>query len=147
MRQIKKFSKLTNEAYELFASLSEDVTGNAHIARRYAAEMRNYRDIIDDYLALLQIHDLVTSTDATNVPEKVAKIAKERKLERLSLIAEMEDFKEEYLHASHLRNQSIFMQLFADIEAYANKTAPEDFDLDVCDMRKIGSDLFYGLRI
>ena len=105
--------------------------------------MRNYRDMIDDYLALLLINDASLEKNT----EKVAEIAKERKLERLSLIAEMEDFKEEYLHASHLRNQSIFMQLFADIEAYANKTAPEDFDLDVCDMRKIGSDLFYGLRI
>ena len=142
-QKLKEFSSLANEAYEIFTALKEDATGSAHLARRYAAEMRNYRDMIDDYLALLLINDASLEKNT----EKVAKIAKERKLERLSLIAEMEDFKEEYLHASHLRNQSIFMQLFADIEAYANKTAPEDFDLDVCDMRKIGSDLFYGLRI
>ena len=58
----------------------------------------------------------------------------------------MEDFKEEYLHASHLRNQSIFMQIFADIEAYAKKTPAEEFTLDVCDLRNIASDMMNTMR-
>jgi hypothetical protein len=83
---------------------------------------------------------------AKGAQKKIAKIAAERKINRIELIAEMEDFKEEYLHASHLRNQSIFMQTFADIEAYANKTPAKDFKLDVLDMREIGSKTFYNLR-
>ena len=58
----------------------------------------------------------------------------------------LEQVKEAYLMASHMRNQTIFMQMFADIEAYANATAPENLDLNVLDMRGIGSKTFYGLR-
>jgi hypothetical protein len=54
--------------------------------------------------------------------------------------------KEEYLMASHMRNQTIFMQMFADIAAYASKTAPEALDLNLLDMRAIGSNTFFGLR-
>lgn len=143
---LKTVSALANEAYELFETLKADVTGNTHMARRYAAEMRNYRDIVDDFLALLKIYDLANDPEAKGAQKKIAKIAAERKINRIELIAEMEDFKEEYLHASHLRNQSIFMQTFADIEAYANKTPAKDFKLDVLDMREIGSKTFYNLR-
>ena len=144
--KLKELSSLANEVYELFEKLRQDVTANYQLARRYSAEMRNYRDIVDDYIALLEIHDILGDESIGNAPQKVSQIAKARKLNRLSLIAEMEDFKEEYLHASHLRNQSIFMQVFADIEAYANKTAVKDFKLDVCDMREIGSKTFFNLR-
>ena len=92
------------------------------------------------------LHDIVNDAAKTDAQEKVAAIAKERRLERYALIAEMEDFKEEYLHASHLRNQSIFMQLFTDIENYASTTSTEEFELDVTDMRKIGGKIFYYLR-
>ena len=142
---IKTSAKL-NEAYEIFNELRNDPTGDTELARRYAAELRNYRDMVDDYLALYKMHDLVNDGTESDAQAKIAAIAKERKLERYALISEMEDFKEEYLHASHLRNQSIFMQLFADIENYAETTPAESFKLDVCDMRSIGSKAFYNLR-
>lgn len=144
--KLHEVSALANEAYELFESLRGDVYGNYRIARRYASEMRNYRDIVDDYIALLEIHDLIENDSVSDKAKRTAEIAKARKTERLSLIAEMEDFKEENLHASHLRNQSIYMQVFADIEAYASRVSESDFKLDVTDMRDIGSKAFYNLR-
>ncbi len=144
--QMKEFIKLADKTIELFEELCSDVTGNAAQARRYAAEAKNHRDILEDYLVLLEIHDILKGKITKTSAKKIAEMAKERKLKRLGLIREMESFKEEYLHASHLRNQSIFMQMFADIEAYANTTAPKDFRLDVTDMARIGSKTFFNLR-
>jgi hypothetical protein len=122
--KLHEISKFTDEAYKVFEKLRSDLSGDSHMARRYSSEVRNKRDIVDDYIALLEIDTIVKSGDK-DANKKVAKIAADRRKNRLELIAEMEDFKEEYLHASHLRNQSIFMQLFADIEAYAKKTPAE----------------------
>ncbi len=141
---IKTSAKL-NEASEIFTELRNDPSGDTELARRYAAELRNYRDMVDDYLALYKIHDLVTANES-GAQAKVAEIARARKLERYSLMAEMEDFKEEYLHASHLRNQSIFMQFFADLESYAESTPAEEFSINVKDMRKFASKAFMNLR-
>ena len=143
--KLHELSKLANEAYKAFARLATDYSGNYKQARRYAAEARNYRDIVDDYIALLEIDSIVKSGD-NDAAKKVKKIASARRLNRLDLLAEMEDFKEEHLHASHLRNQSLFMQVFADIEAYANKTPKEEFTLDVTDLRNIASDMMNTMR-
>jgi hypothetical protein len=144
--EFAKTSVKLNEAYKIFNSLRNDPTGDTELARRYAAELRNYRDMVDDYLALFKVHDLLNSETENDAQAKIAVIAKERKLERYALIAEMEDFKEEYLHASHLRNQSLFMQVFADIEAYAKKTPKEEFTLDVTDLRPIASEMMNIMR-
>ena len=143
--KLHEVSKIADETYKAFEKLRSDFTGNFEMARRYAAEARNYRDIVDDYIALLEIDGIVKS-GAKDANKKVAKIAAARRQCRLELIAEMEDFKEEYLHASHLRNQSIFMQIFADIEAYAKKTPAEEFTLNVCDLRNIASDMMNTMR-
>jgi len=143
--KLHELSKLADETYKAFEKLRQDLSGNFEMARRYSAEARNYRDIVDDYIALLEIGDIVKSKDK-DANKKVAKIAGARRKCRLELLAEMEDFKEEYLHASHLRNQSIYMQIFADIEAYAKKTPAEEFTLDLCDLRPIASDMMNTLR-
>ena len=143
--KLHELSKLANETYQLFERLRADLSGNYKMARRYSAAARNYRDIVDDYIALLEIDAIVKSGD-TDAPKKIAKIAATRRRLRLELLTEMEEFKEEYLHASHLRNQSIFMQVFADIEAYAKNTPAEEFALDVTDLRPIASDMMNILR-
>ena len=143
--KLHELSKLANETYKAFESLKNDFSGDFKIARRYSAEARNNRDIVDDYIALLEIDAIVKSGDK-DAAKKVAKIASIRRKCRLELLAEMEDFKEEYLHASHLRNQSLFMQVFADIEAYAKSTPAEEFTLDVCDLRNIASNMMNIMR-
>ena len=76
----------------------------------------------------------------------MADIAGERKLARLELMDEFERTKEEFLAPSHLRNHSIYMQFFADLEAYLRNTAPEDISVDFTDFGKIGSEAFRKLR-
>ncbi len=138
---------ISNEAYNLFKELANDTSCDTLIARRYAGEMRNYRDVVEDYLALLDINRILSENKMSKeIAEKIGSIAKARKDERLSLMAEMENYKEDYLIPSHLRNQSIHMQVFADIEAYVNTTKPEEISLNVCDLRAIGSKIFYDLR-
>ena len=143
--KLHELSKLADETYKAFERLRADLSGDFKMARRYSAEARNYRDIVDDYIALLEIDAIVKSGDK-DAAKKVCKIAEKRRKNRLELLSEMEDFKEEYLHASHLRNQSIFMQVFADIEAYARKTPKEEFTLDVTDLRPIASEMLNTMR-
>ena len=143
--KLHELSKLADDTYKAFERLRADLSGDFNMARRYSAEARNYRDIVDDYIALLEIDAIVKSGDK-DAKRKVAKIAEKRRKNRLELLAEMEDFKEEYLHASHLRNQSLFMQIFADIEAYARKTPAEEFTLDVTDLRPIASEMMNIMR-
>lgn len=144
-QKLHEISKLANETYKLFERLRTDLTGNCKLARRYSAAARNYREIVDDYIALLEIDAAVKSTDK-DAKKKVIRIASARRRCRLELLCEMEDFKEEYLHASHLRNQSLHMQVFADIEAYAKSTPDEEFTLDVTDLRNIASDMMNVMR-
>ena len=144
--KLVEISSLAKEAYELFLDLSKDVTCDTEIARRYSGEMRNYYNIVMDYISLLSIHDLANGTITETTANKISEIARERKNARLSLMAEMEDYKENYLIPSHLRNQTIFMQMFADIEAYVNTTKPEEITLNVCDLTHIGSKSFFNLR-
>ena len=143
--KLHELSKLADEAYKAFERLRSDITGNFRMARRYSAEARNYRDIVNDYIALLEIDAIVKSGDK-DARKKVLKIATARRKCRLELLCEMESFKEEYLHASHLRNQSLFMQVFADIEAYCKKTSDDEFTLNVCDLRPIASDMMNIMR-
>ncbi|MBQ6902348.1 MAG: family 20 glycosylhydrolase [Oscillospiraceae bacterium] len=136
-----------DEAIPIFESLAEDTRCNTYLAKRFGCEMKNYRAIARDFLALLEIHDILEKSERDKtVSQAIADIAKTRKSERLSLMLEMESFKEEYLIPSHLRNQSIYMQIFSDIEAYVHETEPENLSLNVCDLREIGSRAFYKLR-
>jgi len=73
-------------------------------------------------------------------------MALERKLARLALMTRLEETKEEFLLASHMRNQTIFMQFFADLEGYLANTKPEDIKLDFLDMRYLESEAFKKLR-
>lgn len=140
-----ELSTLADETYKAFARLCDDQSGDYRLARRYAAEARNNREIVDDYIALLEIDGIVKSADP-KAAKKVVAIAAARRRNRLALMAEMEDFKEEYLHASHLRNQSIYLQIFADIEAFVTKNPEGVYTLDVCDLRGIASEISNILR-
>ena len=143
--KLHELSSLADKTYRAFRRLQDDLSGDFRLARRYAAEARNNREIVDDYIALLEIDEIVKSGDP-NAARKVERIAAARKASRLALLTEMEDFKEEYLHASHLRNQSIYMQVFADIEAYARTAPAGEFSLDVCDLRGIASEIMNIMR-
>ncbi len=146
-KQLSEIARLATEALGIFESISQDTRCNTQLARRFACEVNNYLCIAEDYLALLKIHDMVNACEKSDaICRKVADVASARKNARLSLMLRIETVKEHFLLPSHLRNQSIFMQLFADIESYANTAEPTEFNLDVRDLRPIASEVFYKLR-
>jgi len=145
--RLQEIVQMAQEALAIFESLAADADCDTDLARRFACEVGNYLALAKDFLALLAIHDLMAESKRTaQTSAKIAAIAKERKNARLSLMLKMELVKEAFLIPSHLRNQSIYLMVFADIEAYVNSTAPEALELDVCDLRNIGSKAFFKLR-
>lgn len=146
-KQLRDISEMAHRASGIFEKLSNCAECDNSLAKRFECEARNYGCIADDYLALIEIYELMEKNEKNEaVSGKVVAIAKERKAERISLMLAFERTKEEFLLPSHLRNQSIFMQLFADIEDYAVKTKPEKLDLNMCDLSEIGSENFFALR-
>ena len=103
--------------------------------------------LAEDYLALFTLYDLNGSGKLCACrAKKMAAIAGERKLARLALMDEFERTKEEFLAASHMRNHSIFMQFFADLEAYLTRTPAEEIRLDFTDFSGFASEQFMKLR-
>ena len=137
----------SREAQEIFKRIAKDAACNVKIAERFVYEFNNFICLVEDYQALLAIYDLMQKQERSAIiSERVGGLAKARKQARLEHMMLLEKVKEEYLWASHMRNQSIFMQMFADIESYVNSTEPEKLDLNLLDMRGVGSKAFYGLR-
>ena len=144
---LKKAASIANRGYKLFEKVSKNPACNTSLAHRYAVEMKNYRDLANDYLAFVEMNELLESgSDISEIKSRIQEIASERKNQKISLMLEMENYKESYLIPSHLRNLTIIMQAFADIEAYAATTKAEDFKLDMRDLRPIASKIFYEIR-
>lgn len=147
--EIKQIAVLAKEAACIFDSLSNDADCNIKIAKRFKYETLNYSVLSEDYIALFEMDKLAKKfmeTKCCYIKDKIQKIAKSRKEARLSLMALLEDTKEEFLMASHMRNQSIFMQYFADLEAYLANNKCEDITLDFHDNTHFASDAFMSLR-
>ena len=136
---------MAKQAKELFEEIALDPRCNVRMALRYAYEANYYLCLVEDYLALLQMVDYNESSCPYKY-EKIKNLAGERKLARLSLMGQMERTKEKFLFASHLRNQSIFMQFFADLEGYLAETDPSKVSLDFTDLSSIASQAFKELR-
>ena len=130
---------------QLWRDISSDARTDTALARRYAWEAAHIKVLTDDYLTLLKIHDLYSVQNTDNVG-KMADLARNRKLARLALMDEFEQTKEAYLAPSHLRNQSIYMQFFADLEGYLRATEPENIRLDFADFSSFASEAFKKLR-
>ena len=146
-QQLREIAKLSREALDIFEKLSRIAGGNVKLAARFACEANNYLCVAEDYLALMEIYDTIRAGERSDeVSSKIATLAAVRKQARYELMLRIENVKEAFLIPSHLRNQTIFMQMFADIENYVNAIEPEKLELDVCDLRNIGSRAFYKLR-
>lgn len=144
---LRQIADLARQAVALFDSLAADTRCNTDLARRFSCEANNYLALSEDFLALLQIHDILAKPERSSiVSETIRTLAASRKENRKSLMLKMELTKEPFLIPSHLRNQSIYMQTFADIEAYVSAADPASLELNVEDLRAIGSKAFYQLR-
>ena len=136
--------KLANRTYLAMLKLT-DVRDNTDLAKQYAAAARLYRDQAGDMLALLKMHDIISSGDK-NARTKIMKLAEARKLNRLDAMATLESISADFLVPAKLRNQSVYFQLFADIEAYAKNTNSKTFDLNLFDTENVTSKRFIQLR-
>jgi hypothetical protein len=149
LREINEIASMSKEASSLLRDVAADPRCNTKMAKRFLYEVENYLCLAEDYLALFKMIDLADTCNGqycTCVIEQIKDLAAERKLARLALMTRLEETKEEFLMASHMRNQTIFMQFFADLEGYLANTKAEDVKLDFYDMRYLESEAFRKLR-
>ena len=149
VQEIKNIAAIAKEAETIFDKLSLDADCNMFMARRYRYETMNYRTLCEDYLALIEMDRLagiLAQTRSESVKAEIQALAKSRKEARLSLMALLEETKEEFLLASHMRNHSIFMQYFADLESYLAATNVQDVVLNFENNTHFASSVFWYLR-
>lgn len=138
--------KSSARAKELFLKASRTDGCDKYFARRYGWEADNIFTLCEDYKALLYMHSLSAKGLDESSAEEIKNLALARKNARLNLMQTAEEIKESYLLSSHMRNQSIFMQIFADIANYIEKTPLNELALDFTDLTNIGSAEFKNLR-
>lgn len=169
LREIYEIASMAKEASMLFSEVAADPRCNTKLAKRFLYEVENYYCLAEDFLALIKMMDIAdelkmpsndgdddncndncndncTDTYRKTIIEKIKNMALERKIGRLVLMTRLEETKEEFLLASHMRNHSIFMQFFADLEGYLANTRPEEVKLNFYDMRYLESEAFKKLR-
>ena len=142
--KLTEVQALAKKTYVAMSNLT-DRRDNYQKAKQYAIAARLYLDLAGDMLAILKMHDIITSGDK-NARVKIMKLAEKRKLNRIDAIANIEDNTKEFLLAAKLRGQSVYFQLFADIEAYARSTDSQSFNLDLFDTDNVTSETYIKLR-
>ncbi|HOJ11479.1 MAG TPA: family 20 glycosylhydrolase [Clostridiales bacterium] len=145
LREINEIAVMAKEASALLDEVSADPRCNTKLAKRFGYEVENYRCLAEDYLAIFKMID-IADTCCKCKYEKIKDMALQRKLARLALMTRLEQTKEHFLMASHMRNHSIFMQFFSDLEGYMASTDPSEIKLDFFDMRYLESEAFRKLR-
>ena len=140
-RQLYSIASMAKEAIAIFRDLALDTRCDRAMADRMACECENYQCLVEDYITLLKMYDLTQSGDQ----KKIAPMARQRQHARLALMAHYQSTKEKFtLEALMMRNQSIFMQMFADIAAYIETT--DEPRLDLMNVAGIMSQRFFDLR-
>ena len=134
-------SAVAREARQIFLSLAERPGCDSFQALRQAYECENYLVLMEDWLAIFEMHDLCLKGDLLSV----AHIARSRVWERLALMRRCEDTKEAFIaKAMTMRQHSIFLQLYEDIANYCE--ANPDGQLSLLDMRHVLSQRSWWLR-
>ena len=143
-KNLVETEELANKTYLAMLKLT-DARDNVAAAKEYATAARLYRDLAGDMLAILKMHDIIVSNDK-NARVKIMKLAEKRKLNRLEAMAIQEEISEEFQIPFRLRNQSVYFQFFADIEAYAKSVSSKDFKLNLFDTDDVTSKRYIQLR-
>ena len=142
VRAMLQISGMAKEAKAIWDAIAADPACNRKQAETYAYEAHNYQVLVDDYLAMLRMMELAEAGEY----ETVRQMALARQQERVCLMSHLKAVKDHYNVAHQLRNHSIFMQFFADLAAYIEKTPAEEMKLDFFDMRYLASERFFWLR-
>lgn len=138
---LTEVSDMSREAVAIFNALANDPACDAATALLQLGECLNYQVLAEDWLAILKMQDLCESEQY----DSVAEIAKNRYDARLALMKHMEQYKERSVaEGMGLRQQSIFLQMFADIEKYARKS--QNFHWDLMNIYEILSERSFWLR-
>ena len=142
VRAMLQISSMAKEARSIWESIAADPACDQNMAAYFAYESDNYMVLVDDYLAMLRMMELAEAGEY----ELVRAMVVERREIRKNLMVRMQQVKDDYLHPFQLRNHSIFMQFFADLADYIEKTPAEEIKLDFFDMRYLASERFMWLR-
>lgn len=146
-RDLCEIQAMATEARRLFTAITQEASCDQHMAARLAYEADNICCLAEDYLALLSMCDLAADCKPGRFRlDQIKALAGERRQARLNLMARLEQIKEPYLQASHLRNHSIFMQYFADLEGYLAHNTDSSVTLDFTDNTHFASPAFWALR-
>jgi hypothetical protein len=136
-------------ARRIFGDIAESEGCDRYFARVYELESENFALLYEDYLALLRMHDLSAEGIDESAREEILALAAERKNARIAHMKKREETKRGHNGCNlpiQLRHQSIFMQLFADIESYAAATSAEDMVFDTRDLSHLASKRFFDIR-
>ena len=134
-------SATAREAMNTFLELAKKPGCDSFQAMRQAYECHNYLTLMEDWLAIFEMHDRLSSGDNATA----AAIARSRSWERIALMRRCEDTKEAFVvKAMTMRQHSIFLQLYEDIAAWCEAHPTEK--LDILDMRHVLSDRSWWLR-
>ena len=126
-RAIYSINAMAKEALAIFEKAAVTPGCDQKMARRMAYECQNYVVLMEDWMAFLKIYDI---TQNGGDQKKIAPIAKVRKEARLALMLRCEQTKEAWVQkGATMRNHSVHMQIFADIENYINTTDEPKMDL------------------
>lgn len=143
-RTLYSVSAMAKDAKEIFLSLAADSRCDHMTALRQAYECENYQVLVEDWLAILEIHDLSQSDACPQ--EEIARIALARQQARLDLMARCEQVKERcVMESMAMRQHSIFLQLFTDIADYVRRPDHPKLDL-LNDAHAVLSDTAKWLR-
>lgn len=129
------------EACRIFRELTQTAGVDREMAWRQLCEAENYWVLAQDWLAILEMQDLCLADNRAEVPT----LAQARYEARLQLLALWQQHKERCVaEAMGLRQQCIFLQMFADIAAYAKKNPNSQWTL--MDINEMLSDRSRWLR-
>ena len=142
VRAMLQISSMAKELADIWEEIAADPACNQLQARRYVYEAHNYMVLVDDFLALLRMMELTEAGEY----EAIRQLALARKEARLEQMRELEEVKAAYLAPFQLRNSSVYMQFFADLADYIEKTPVDEIKLDWYDMRYLESDRSRWLR-
>ena len=142
MRAMLQITGMAKELAQLWEEVAADPASDQLQARRYLYEAHNYQVLVDDFIALFRMMELSEEKDF----DTIRSLSLARKDARLEQMRELEEIKAPYLAEFQLRNSSIYMQFFADLAEYIEKTPAEEIRLDWYDMRYLDSDRARWLR-
>ena len=125
-RMLVSNDAMIRQCIGIFREAAQDPACNQAIAKRMELECENYLTMTDNWLTILQMHDMAKSGKAV----QIAPLARKRQEAEKRYIAMSLGIKEPYANeAMSLRLHSLMLELFRGIAEYVEREKPEELDL------------------